>query len=352
MYNTNIPDKYIRLIALSTSFLAFVVIVIVLRTLKAIFIPLTFSIFISFIYAPLNRFLIKYKIHTLIRILLLIAILFFVTYILIFLAYTGISKFALQFPQYQEKLISYIITIAQSIRISQEKIDFFIASQLNLFSIINTLSVNKIMSFFMNNFISILSYYMLTIFFSIFFLSDDQHFIMKLFKIFFTDKTKSEQIIKQIEKQLNTYILSKMFINLLSSFSSAFVIFLLGIDFPILSGFLIFMFGFIPEIGSVIAASFPILFCFLKFGLSWQLFLTIGLLLIINSGFGNLLEPKLMGYQFNLSPILILIVLIFWGWVWGPIGMLLAVPITAILNIIFKELDKFKQIRTMMNINE
>jgi predicted PurR-regulated permease PerM len=132
--------------------------------------------------------------------------------------------------------------------------------------------------------------------------------------------------------------------------TSATFIYFMRIDFPILSGFLFFTFSFVPEIGSVVAAMFPIIFCFLKFGFSWQLFVTIIALLVINSTFGNYLEPKLMGYQFNLSPILIIFVLILWGWIWGPIGMLLAVPITAMLNIVFKELDKFKEVRTILNL--
>jgi len=266
------------------------------------------------------------------------------------LGLTSIARFIAQFPEYYPRLIEMIVNIGERLRIPEDRVQFFIHNQLSIIAIVNTLSVNQIMGFIANNTIAILSYYILTIFFTIFLLTDDRLFVMKLFQLFFVDKGKAEVVIRKIQRQLNVYILSKTFINLMSASSSATFLYFIRVDFPILSGFLIFTFGFIPEIGSVIAALFPIIFCFLKFGISWQLFATIAALLVINSTFGNYLEPKLMGYQFNLSPILVIFVLVLWGWIWGPIGMLLAVPITVILNIVFKELDKFKEVRTILNL--
>lgn len=345
-------DRNLKLIAISTSIIAFISVVLVLRTFKAIFIPMTFSVFISFLYAPINRFLLKKKVFALFRILILIILLFILTYALLGLGYVGISRFIQKLPEYQGSLISIIEDVGTFLRIPKIEIEYFVSRQLNLYTLISTLSIQKIMTFTMNNIFTILSYYLLTVFFTIFFLTDDKHFIFKVVQLFFSDKSRSEIIIKKIEKQLTVYVLSKMSINFLSSLSSGLCIYMLGLDFPILSGFFIFIFGFIPEIGSVVAASFPILFCFLKFGFSWQLLLTIGLLLVINSSFGNLLEPKLMGYQFNLSPILIIVVLIFWGWIWGPIGMFLAVPLTAIINIVVIELGKFPRFQELITYSK
>ncbi len=345
-------NTYLRWISLSTTLLAFIFIVLILKNLKAIFIPLTFSLFISFLYAPLNRFLIKYNVFTIFRILILVFLIFIATYAVIGLGYTGISRFVQKIPDYQSSIIDIIYEVGHFLRVPSKEIDFFVAGQINIYTLINTISLQRFMTFVMNNLFTILSYYLLSVFFSIFFLTDDRHFVFKLAQLFFSNKEKSEVMIRKIEKQLNIYIVSKTFINLLSSITSGLTIFMLGLDFPILSGFFIFLFGFIPEIGSVVAASFPIFFCFLKFGFSWQLLMTIGLLLVINSGFGNLLEPKLMGFQFNLSPILIIIVLIFWGWVWGPIGMFLAVPLTAIINIILKETNKLNRLRDLVTYSK
>ena len=285
-----------------------------------------------------------------VRILLLILVIFLLTYITILLTKVGLSKFVEQMPQYQPRLIEMVVEIVDKFGVSEDDVIEFINNQVNLNFLVNTLSINRIMTFLANNLITILSYYVLTILFCIFLFTDDKNFIFKLFQLFLTDKKKSEIIIQKIEKQLNTYILAKTFINFMSSSFSGLAIFIIGVDFPILSGLLIFTFGFIPNIGSVIAVSFPVLFCFLKFGLSLRLFTTIGVLMLINSFFGNYLEPKLMGYKFDLSPVFIIILVVLWGWIWGPIGMLLAVPITAVFDIIFKDLGKFERTRSIINL--
>jgi predicted PurR-regulated permease PerM len=351
MSETKTPEnKYQRIIAVSLVFIATIMAMVVLRALRAIFIPLAFAIFISFIYAPLNRFLIRFRVWSVVRISLLILIIFLITYILLYLGFTGIARFIEVFPSYQPSLIEMMETIGEKLRIDADKVHFFIENQFSLPGIINSLSINQIVTFFMDNIVMILGYYILMIFFSIFFLGEDKNLVKKVFQVLVKDKEKSEVILQKIEKQMNIYILSKTFISLSSSITCALTLWALRVDFPVLSGLLIFMFGYIPNIGSIVACSFPILFCLLKFGVSWQLFATIGSLILICSAFGNLLEPKLMGYTFNLSPIMILVVLIVWGWVWGPVGMLLAVPITVIIAIILGELDRLKPLQKILEL--
>ena len=343
-----INNKLLKIIAFASSIIVILIFILLLKTLKAVFIPLAFSIFISFLYAPLNRFLIKIRFHVTLRIFILLLILFAVTYFLVALGYAGMTRFINEFPSYLPSLEDLIVNIGEIFRIPEETAEDFVGNQLNLFNILNFISINRVMGFIANNIFIIFTHYVLIIFFSVFFLTDDKNFILKIIQFFFKDHDKAETVLQKIERQLNLYIINKTFINLIASILSAGAVAIIGVDFPILSGFLIFSFGYIPEIGSVIAALFPILFCFLKFGISWQLFMTILSLFIINSGMGNYLEPKLMGRQFNMSPILIIIVLILWGWIWGPIGMLLAVPITVILNIIYVELDKLRQISNII----
>jgi len=243
-----------------------------------------------------------------------------------------------------------LISLAEKFNISADEVISFLDNQVVISFLLNTFSITKIMNFLANNLIMILTYYALMLLYCVFLFTDDKNFIYKIFQLFFFDKDKLDTIIQKIEKQLNTYVLVKTFINAMSASLSGFAIFLLRVDFPILSGLLIFAFGYIPNVGSVIAVSFPLLFCFLKFGFGWQLFTLLGLLILINSAFGNYLEPKLMGYKFNLSPIFIIILVVLWGFIWGPLGMLLAVPITAIFDIIFKELGMFNKLRSIINL--
>ena len=102
---------------------------------------------------------------------------------------------------------------------------------------------------------------------------------------------------------------------------------LLGVDFPILWGLLAFLLNFVPNIGSVIAAIPPVLLAYVQLG-GWSATFVIFGFLIINIVIGSFIEPRYLGKGLGLSPLVVFISLVFWGWVLGPIGMLLSVPLT------------------------
>lgn len=334
-------NKYLRYIFLSTSIIAFILIVIVLKTLKTIFIPMLFALFISFMFAPINRLLIKRKMPVIIRLIVLGVILTFLISAIAFIGSLGINHFMVESPKYFYKMQDLILSIAEYLHLSPHSLMNIQTAQVDMMMFFDQMSINNIISRVMNNFMSFFSYFILTLFFTIFIVSDNNHLFKKIIKAFCKNSEFANKISVQIEKQLVLYILNKTMINLLSSISSALLLYGIGVDFPILSGILIFVFGFIPEIGSVTAALFPIAFCFFEFGMSWQLIVCISSLLVINSTFGNYIEPRLMGRQFNLSPIIVLVSLVFWAWVWGPLGMFIAVPLTSIINIMLVELNRF-----------
>ncbi|MBR9692989.1 AI-2E family transporter, partial [Candidatus Woesearchaeota archaeon] len=106
-----------------------------------------------------------------------------------------------------------------------------------------------------------------------------------------------------------------------------------GVDLVIAIVLITFILNFIPSIGSTIAVGAVLLIYALQIGIGWNL-LWLGLiLLVVQNFFGNFLEPKITGNKLNMSPILILLGLFFWSWVWGIPGMLLSVPLTASIKI-------------------
>lgn len=110
---------------------------------------------------------------------------------------------------------------------------------------------------------------------------------------------------------------------------------LLGLDFPVFWGLAAFLLNFIPTLGSIIAAVPASVFAWIQFGWGRALLVLIGYL-VINVLLGNILEPRWMGRRFGLSALVVLLSLLFWGWVWGPLGMLLSVPLTRMAKIIFE----------------
>ncbi len=98
-----------------------------------------------------------------------------------------------------------------------------------------------------------------------------------------------------------------------------------------LLGITAFVLNFVPVIGSIIAAFPAILIAVLQYNVLKGFYVAL-LYLAVNTLFGNILEPRLMGYGFGVSPVVVLVSLIFWGWVLGPVGMFFAVPLTMALR--------------------
>jgi len=106
----------------------------------------------------------------------------------------------------------------------------------------------------------------------------------------------------------------------------------LGVDFPVLWGLLAFLLNYIPNLGSIIAGAPAVLLALIQFGVGRALLVAVGYV-VVNIIFGNVVEPKLMGQRLGLSTLSVFLSLVFWGWVWGPVGMILSVPLTMVVKI-------------------
>jgi predicted PurR-regulated permease PerM len=137
----------------------------------------------------------------------------------------------------------------------------------------------------------------------------------------------------KIQDSVRRYITLKTQISLLNAVLVTLWLWWLGVDFALLWGLLTFLFNFIPNIGSIISAIPPVVLALLQFGFPTALLVTSGYL-VIETVVGNLIEPRLMGRGLGLSPLVVFVSLLFWGWVLGPIGMLFSVPLTMVVKIV------------------
>ncbi len=122
---------------------------------------------------------------------------------------------------------------------------------------------------------------------------------------------------------------------------------LLGVPYPLLWGLVGFLFNYVPNIGSILAAIAPVLLTLIQYGSGRALVVAAGYL-AINLFLGNVIEPKLMGRRFGLSTLVVILSLIFWGWLWGPLGMLLAVPLTVILKIALTNSERLRWVAVLL----
>jgi predicted PurR-regulated permease PerM len=157
-------------------------------------------------------------------------------------------------------------------------------------------------------------------------------------------------VVEAINRAVHDYIALKTFVSVLQGFLSFAVLAIFGVDFAGMWGVLIFLFNFIPYIGSLVAVSLPIILSFLQYAEEpWKPLLITLLLLLIQRVVDNFIEPRLTGQKLGLSPLLVLLSLAFWGWLWGVVGMILAVPLTVIGKIILENIRETKPLATLIS---
>ena len=150
---------------------------------------------------------------------------------------------------------------------------------------------------------------------------------------------------------LRRYIGFKTLISLATGIIITFWVAILGLDFPLLWGLIAFLLNFIPTIGSIIASLPAILLALVQLGPAYAGLVALGYF-VTNIIIGNILEPRIMGYSLGLSTIVVFISLLFWGWVFGFAGMLLAVPLTMTVKIALESSKKSKHIALLMSSNK
>jgi predicted PurR-regulated permease PerM len=157
-------------------------------------------------------------------------------------------------------------------------------------------------------------------------------------------------VVDRINHAVHDYIALKSFVSFLQGMLSFVVLAAFGVDFAVMWGVLIFLFNFIPYIGSFVAVSLPILLSFLQYAEEpWKPVVITLLLLVIQRVVDNYIEPRLTGHKLGLSPLIVILSLAFWGWLWGVVGMVLAVPLTVIAKIIVENIRETKPLATLMS---
>jgi AI-2 transport protein TqsA len=153
--------------------------------------------------------------------------------------------------------------------------------------------------------------------------------------------------LSRIVADLRRYMFLKTVMSLLTGALVALWLLVLGVDFPILLGVLAFALNYIPTIGSIVAALPGILLAFIEFGLGTGVVTTVGYI-AINVGVSNGIEPRYFGNGLGLSPLVVIVSVLFWGWVLGPMGMLLSVPLTMSLKIVLESDEGTRWLAVLM----
>lgn len=154
--------------------------------------------------------------------------------------------------------------------------------------------------------------------------------------------THQNSLLNEIQKQVTKYTVAKSLLSLIVGVLIGVIYAVLGVEMAALFGLVAFLTNFIPTFGALIATLLPVPIILLQHGVGTVLVLGIVLPILVQFLMGNVIEAKIFGDSLDLHPVVILLSLIFWGLVWGIVGMLLAVPLMAVLKIIFERVPSTK----------
>jgi AI-2 transport protein TqsA len=337
---------------LARSFLGiitFSVLVFALDHLSELLIPLTVAAVFTIMFKPLVAKLKEKKIPTALSLILVIAILAFSFYLFGVILYSSAKPLISGIPAYKDKFtliienaLSGLTIITQRLGIQLESID----PQTLLGATTYTASA---LSESLATFLHFIGYAALILLYMLFMISGTDDLDAKINMAFPLERAaKITESIRNMGSQIRRYIVIKIIMNAITGLLTFLTLLLLGVDFPVFWGLLGFFVCFIPNIGAVIAIGAPLILSLLQFDSFTIPIMVIVLLGIIYMAMGSLIEPKFMASSLNLSVLLILVALIFWGLVWGPWGMLLAVPLTTIIKIIFTNVKSLHPISILM----
>lgn len=165
------------------------------------------------------------------------------------------------------------------------------------------------------------------------------------------DETRVQTIMATTAKaseQVRRFLVVKTLVSALTGASSGLWLWLLGVDFALLWGIVIFLLNYIPYIGSTIAVVPATVIALLQFGPGWAL-VTIAGLIVIQQLLGNVVDPRLTGRSLAISPLVVLVSIVFWGWVWGLAGMLIGVLLTATIVIVFDHIPALRPLAILLS---
>ena len=159
------------------------------------------------------------------------------------------------------------------------------------------------------------------------------------------DGRRMTKVIREVQEYLGI----KTAVSLATGLLIGLLAWFLGLDFPVLLGLIGFVMNYIPTVGSILAAVPALVLSLLQFGTLGH-FLAVAISYgAVNTVFGNIIEPNLMGRRLGLSTLVVILSLLFWGWLWGPVGALLAVPLTMVVKIMLENTEDLRWMAILLD---
>jgi len=320
---------------------AFVILVAGLREAQPILVPFLLSAFIAVIAMPPLVFLQHRHIPKGLALTLVIGGVVGVGMLMGALVGSAVDDFSAQLPTYQAKLevqtVNFLSWLAgMGVEISREVVN----------NLLDPAKAMKMAAQGLNTLGGLLTNAFLILLTVIFILLEASSFPTKL-RLIFDDPEHSFSQLERFTDNIKRYMAIKTGTSLLTGIVVAVWLWVIGVDYPVLWGTLAFLLNYVPNIGSIIAAIPALLLALVQLGPGAVLWSALGYL-VVNNLVGNVIEPRFMGRGLGLSTLVVFLSLVFWGWVLGPVGMFLSVPLTMTLKIALDSSEETRWIAILL----
>lgn len=339
--NNNEPIESRKSIQLMLAVVMVIAIGAVLKITQAVVLPLIIAWLLSFLLAPPLRFLRRWHVPNGLAIVIVLVILLGIIYLAGMFILQRVFAFLAAYPKYQALWVVIINEIFDTYELARNSMNFI---DLSGYMQRYLLTFSSLMIKFVSNLILVIIF----LFFILLGQPFSQYKVAKMFSA--TQGQKVLHITQSTSRGIRRYLWLQFLISAVTGIVVAIALSLLKVDFAITWGALAFILNFIPNIGSIVASIPPVLIAFVQYYPSfWPAIFTALSLLAIQQTIGNFIAPKVLGDSLDLSPVVILLSLLFFGWMWGIMGAILSVPIAVAIKIACDNIDSLKSLGIMMS---
>ncbi len=306
---------------------AIVVIIYGMQAGKVLLVPLLLAVFIALLAVRPMLWLQRHRVPSVLAALLLLVLIMLLLAVLGTIVGASIADFTAALPAYQarlDSLVERLLRLAATHMDGDRRIE-------GLSDVVDPGWAMGLAANILNGLRDVLTNTFLILFTVVFILLEVSSVQTKV-RAAFGKRTDAFENAAQFLNNLGRYLYIKTAVSAATGLTAGGLTWLIGLDFPLLWGMLAFLLNYVPTIGSIIAAVPAVLMALVQLGVG-EATATAVAFGAINVVFGALLEPRLMGYGVGISPLIVFTGLVFWGWIFGPVGMLLSVPLTMTLKL-------------------
>ena len=329
-------------------FLCIIATGVILKVMASIVIPVAVAVLLSLVFYPvINKLHEKLHFPWWLAIIVVFVFFFGIVGVIANILTTGISSILESLPTYEARLNTIYARIADRFKIEVNSDMTFFQNMWSHISIRNT--VGKYALSFTNIVYNFSRNLLLVVLFSVFLLAEMHATKDKLRFAFAQDDGRVKRITHNIVADVTRYISLKFIMSLATGLFVMLLLLPLKMKFVVVWGFLAFVLNFIPTFGSIISGVLTVMFALVQFypSLGTVVYVAV-VMLAINLIIGSIIEPRAQGQNLGISPFIILVSLSLWGWMWGFVGMIIAVPIMVIVKIICENVSYLQPIAILL----